>query len=232
MSVKINYSKKNFNKSSSNLVLFSDEKFGINSFKNILTQSEFSYISDLLKSSDLKKKLLSFEINSKKKIVIISIKKNLKSSDIENQGAIFFGNINQKKNSEHFIFSDTINKKYQNFLGHFLHGIKLKSYEFRKYKSNKENKNITLNVIGSKNQPSRKTQLKFKSLELGTFFTRDLVSEPGNVLHPDEYAKRLSLLKKDGLKVTPIRKIKKLGMFSCSDKSLGSYLVTISGMAK
>ena len=68
MSVKINYSKKNFNKSSSNLVLFSDEKFGINSFKNILTQSEFSYISDLLKSSDLKKKLLSFEINSKKKL--------------------------------------------------------------------------------------------------------------------------------------------------------------------
>ena len=39
-------------------------------------------------------------------------------------------------------------------------------------------------------------------MEEGTFYTRDLVSEPGNILHPDEYAKRLkSLLKKDGLKL-------------------------------
>ena len=37
--------------------------------------------------------------------------------------------------------------------------------------------------------------------EPGTFFTRDLVSEPGNILHPDEYAKRLLKLKKFGLKV-------------------------------
>ena len=28
-----------------------------------------------------------------------------------------------------------------------------------------------------------------------------MVSEPGNVLHPDEYAKRLANLKKDGLKM-------------------------------
>jgi len=27
------------------------------------------------------------------------------------------------------------------------------------------------------------------------------VSEPGNILHPDEYAKRISKLKKDGLKI-------------------------------
>ena len=31
--------------------------------------------------------------------------------------------------------------------------------------------------------------------------TRDLVSEPGNILHPDEYAKRLSQLNNIGLKV-------------------------------
>ena len=43
-----------------------------------------------------------------------------------------------------------------------------------------------------KNKPSTQNQLKFKALEEGTFYARDLVSEPGNVLHPDEYAKRLS----------------------------------------
>ena len=36
-----------------------------------------------------------------------------------------------------------------------------------------------------------KDQLNFKAIEEGTFYARDLVSEPGNVLHPDEYAKRL-----------------------------------------
>ena len=41
-----------------------------------------------------------------------------------------------------------------------------------------------------------KHQLKFKALEEGTFYARDLVSEPGNVLHPDEYAKRISFKKK------------------------------------
>ena len=44
-------------------------------------------------------------------------------------------------------------------------------------------------------------RLRFKALEEGIFYARDLVSEPGNILHPDEYAKRLASLKKDGLKV-------------------------------
>ena len=60
----------------------------------------------------------------------------------------------------------------------------------------------------------RKDQLRFKAIEEGTFFARDLVSEPGNILHPDEYAKRLSSLKKYGLKINIYdeKKLKKLGM--------------------
>ena len=65
----------------------------------------------------------------------------------------------------------------------FLHGLKLKSYEFKKYKTKKEKENISIKVFGSKNQPSSKHKLKFKALEEGTFFARDLVSEPGNILH-------------------------------------------------
>ena len=61
MSVIINYSKKPFNKQSSNLVLFSDEKFNLNSIKKNLSTTEFSYIKDLLKTRDLKNKLLIFE---------------------------------------------------------------------------------------------------------------------------------------------------------------------------
>ena len=232
MSIKINYLKKSNNKISSNIVLFTNDKFKINSLKKYLTNKEFDYVNEILKTSDVKKNILIYELTSKKKIVLISVKNNLKTSDIEKLGAEFFGQINFGKNSEYFIISDSISLKDENFLGFFLHGLKLKSYEFKKYKTKKEQRIISVNVIGNK-KPSSQKQLKFKALEEGTFYARDLVSEPGNVLHPDEYAKRLALLKKDGLKVNVYdeKKLKKFGMHALlgvgQGSIRGSYLVTM-----
>jgi leucyl aminopeptidase len=233
MSIKINYSKKTVGKSLGNIVLFADEKFSINSLKKHLSNSEFLYINDLLRTSDLKKNSFVFEVNSKKKIVLISIKKDLKSSGIENLGAEFYGRINHGKNSEYFVNSDTIISKHENFIGLFLHGLKLKSYEFNKYKTKKETRLISITVLGKKNKPSIQNQLQFKALEEGIFYARDLVSEPGNILHPDEYARRLNSLRKDGLKVNIYneKKLKKLGMNALLGVGMGSirgsYLVTM-----
>ena len=102
-----------------------------------------------------------------------------------------------------------------------------------KYKTKKVKRIISINVLGKKNKPSNQTQLKFKSLEEGTFYARDLVSEPGNILHPDEYAKRLIALKKDGLKINIYdeKKLKKMGMNALLGVGMGSirgsYLVTM-----
>ena len=74
MSLKINYSKTTNNKITSNVIIFCNENFNSNYIKNYLSNPEFSYISDFLKTSDTKN-LLVFELNSKKKIVLISIKK-------------------------------------------------------------------------------------------------------------------------------------------------------------
>ena len=233
MSIKISFKNSTLKKTSSNLVLFADEKFSINSINKYISRSEFSYISDLLKTSDLSKNLLVFELSSKKKIVLVSIKKNIRNSDVENLGAELYGRINYGKNSKYLINSDSIVTNQKNFIGHFLHGLKLKSYEFKKYKSKKDTRSIIINVFGNKNKPSASNQLKFKSLEDGTFYARDLVSEPGNVLHPDEYAKRLKSLKKYGLKINIYdeKKLKKLGMnalLGVGQGSIrGSYLVTI-----
>ena len=78
MSIKINYLKKMTGKSSGNLVLFCDEKFNINSLKKYLSNSESTYINDLLKTSDLKKNLFVYELNSKKKNYFDFNKKRLK----------------------------------------------------------------------------------------------------------------------------------------------------------
>ena len=93
MSIKINYSKKTGSTSSANLVLFTNDKFSINGLKKFLSNSEFSYINDLLKTSDLKKNLFVFEVNSKKKIILISIKNDIKISDVESLGAEFYGRV-------------------------------------------------------------------------------------------------------------------------------------------
>ena len=233
MTLKINHLKKKISNSSTNLVFFTNDKFKIDNIKKNFSSTEFTYVKDLLRTSDIKKNIFVFEVNSKKKIVLISIKDNLKTSDFENLGAEFYTRINYGKHSEYYINSDTVLGRYDNFLSHFLHGIKLRSYEFNKYKTKKEKRIIDINIVGNKNKPSFQTQLKFKALEEGTFYARDLVSEPGNILHPDEYAKRLSLLRKDGLKVNIFdeKKLKKLGMYSLLGVGMGSvrgsYLVTM-----
>jgi len=233
MSVKINYSKNTSTKPSGNNVFYVNDKFSISQLTKYISKSEINYIGNLLRNEDLKKNILVYEINSKRKIILISIKNNLKTSEIEALGAEFYGRINYGKNEEYFINSDTVVGRYDNFLGYFLHGLKLKSYEFKKYKTKKETRIISINVIGNKNKPSTKIQLKFKALEEGTFYARDLVSEPGNILHPDEYAKRLSSLRKDRLKINIYdkNKLKKLGMHSLLGVGMGSvrgsYLVTM-----
>ena len=147
MSIQINIKNSSLKKNPTNLVLFVDENFNMNSLKKYLSNLEFSYISDLLKNSDLKKDLLFFEVNSKKTIFLVSIKKDIKISDIENLGAKFHSYINYDKKKEYFINSDTINNKIKNFVGYFLHGLKLKSYEFNIYKSKKNKNIIFINVM-------------------------------------------------------------------------------------
>ena len=233
MSIKINYSNKIISKPSINQVMFVEENFSISGIKKHLSNTEFSYINDLLKKSDLKKNLLFFEINSKKTIFLVSIKKNFETSDIESLGAEFHSHIDYKRQNEYFIITDSIENKYEIFLGYFLHGLKLKSYEFNIYKSKKDNSTISINVIGNKSKLTTQNELRFKAIEEGTFFARDLVSEPPNVLNPKEYVNRLLKLRKLGIKVTTYNEsqMKKLGMHSLLGVGRGSinesFLVTL-----
>ena len=67
MSIKINFKNSSSKKLVNNLVLFTDEKFDIKPLKKHISNSEFFYINDLLKTSDLSKNLFVFELSSKKK---------------------------------------------------------------------------------------------------------------------------------------------------------------------
>ena len=232
MSIQINYSNTKTNNNLKNSVFFVDENFNISGLKKYVSKSDYIFIFDLLKIRDDKKEINYFDLSSKKKVILISLKKNLTSSDVENLGAKFYDYFKESRYLEFNINTDTISNKLKNLIGYFLHGVKLKSYSFNKYKSKTDIKKILLLVTG-RHKLSSQDQIKFKALEEGTFYARDLVSEPGNILHPDEYARRLSLLKKIGLKVNIYdeKKLKKLGMnalIGVGQGSIrGSYLVTL-----
>jgi leucyl aminopeptidase len=218
-------------------VLFVNENFKISNLKKYLSGSEYSFISDLLIITNKEKEIVSYDISSKKKIILVVLKKKMTSSAAENLGAKFYESFKNFKQNHVNLNSDSAQNTLRNFIGHFLHGLKLKSYTFNKYKSKKEEKNLFIDILG-KNIPSIIDQRKFQAVEEGTFFARDLVSEPGNILHPDEYAKRLIQLKKIGLKVDVYdeKKLKKLGMntlLGVGQGSIrGSYLVTMEWSGK
>ncbi len=219
----------------SEIVLFSDEKFQIKNGKSIFSKSQVQYIEKTLKNKKKSKKgFISFNINEKNTLILISLKNNLKSFDVESLGASFYDFAKKNSFNNISIITDSVkNKPGRDFIGRFIHGLKLKSYEFNIYKSKKNDNNITINLVGKQSSLSNKNKSKFKALEEGINFTKDLVSEPGNILHPDEYTKRLLKLKKIGLKVTVYneKKLKKLGcnaLLGVGQGSIrGSYLVTI-----
>ena len=165
--------------------------------------------------------------------IFINCKKLSMSSDCENIGSKLFDYLKKNKIENSYVNISKIDISHVQ-LEMIIHGAKLKSYNFNIYKSNnKKNKNINLNVVGKQIVKSNILRKKLDALLDGVFFTRDLVSEPGNILHPDEYAKRLLKLKKIGLKVKVYNetKLKKLGcnaLLGVGQGSIrGSYLVTI-----
>ena len=84
------------NDNSNNQVLFVEENFNTNSIKKHVSSADLSYIKEILKNNDLKKKILSLDLNSKKRLILVSVKKKLESSDIENLGAELYNYVKSK----------------------------------------------------------------------------------------------------------------------------------------
>ena len=121
--------------------------------------------------------------------------------------------------------------KNKNFLDEFIHGAQLKSYTF-KYKSDKKKEFFNFYISMDSKSIDFNMDKRFSSLIEGTNLTKDLVSEPGNILHPDEYTRRIKQLSKFvQVVVYDESKLKKLGMNALLGVGQGgirgSYLVTI-----
>ena len=106
MAVQISYKNKISKKNTYNLVLFVDETFNISSLKKHISTKEYALISDLVKTKDIKKKIVAFDISSKKKLILVSLKKKITISEVENLGAVFYDKFKNDKINHCVINSD------------------------------------------------------------------------------------------------------------------------------
>ena len=67
MIININYNKAISNKLILNYALFSRENYNINFLKNYFSDLEITSIKEIIKNINLKKNIISFNLNSKKK---------------------------------------------------------------------------------------------------------------------------------------------------------------------
>ena len=207
MKLKLDFVNKEPKQTKDNEIFLVNDK----SSKNKLLKSVYkSLLANKLFSE---KKFLSKNINNKNYIFVNCIKSKT-SLDYEKLGSQLYVFLKNNKIDNSFLVSNAsylTNVQFEKFL----HGAQLKSYQFDVYKTDiSTNEIINLYVVGIKSKKSNILRNKLNSLLQGIFLTRDLVSEPGNVLNPDEYARRITKLRKLGLKVTIYnqKKLKKMGM--------------------
>ena len=218
-------------KLSGTLVFFANKKYEIKNTASLLNQSENNLIKKNLNNNNKKKEIFSFDISHNQKIIVYFLKDN--KNYFEKSGAKLYEFFKKENLNKVYLFGDSIeNSEVNKSLHELVHGMKLKSYSFNKYLTKKNSEILNLSII-TKKKVDIKLINHFKAIENGINFTKDLVSEPGNVLHPDEYAKRLTKLNKIGLKVT-VYNTNKLKKMKCNallgvgqGSSRGSYIVTM-----
>jgi len=185
------------------LTFFLNENFDFRAESRIFSAQTLNKIQVYLKnlkSKKIKKKIISFDISEKNKALFIIVKEKLLSNDFEKMGANFFSYVKMSKISKINFYSDTLKlvKSYQKntkLILNFIHGFNLKSYSFDKYKT--QNKNIfyfLLKIISSEKTSLNNNYFRYKAIESGVFQTRDLVSEPPNILYPKKYVEIIKKL--------------------------------------
>jgi Leucyl aminopeptidase len=180
--------------------IFVNDKFDFKDRKNVLSKEVSKKINSYLgtlKDKKSEEEISSLDISSKQKCFIIKIKKKYETYYPEEKGGIFYSYLKNFKSIKKIdIYIDSLDfekEELVNFSSEFIMGYALKSYTFDIYKTlNKKNlkKNIICKIITSYKEKIEKKYKYNEAIKSGVFLTRNLVSEPGNILHPDKIGKK------------------------------------------
>jgi len=228
--------------------IFVTEKYDYKDKKDILPNNVVQKINsflDVLKAKKKDQELNSFDISNQKKCFIIKVKNKYEDYYPQEIGGALFSYIRKFKDIKKIDFYvdslDFDKEKTAKFFSEFIFGFSLKSYVFNKYKTldkDKINKKIDFKIITLHKQKIEIHHKYYDAIKEGIFLTRNLVSEPPNVLSPIAYVKEIKKLSKLGLKIKAYgeKELKKLGLNALLGVGQGSanetYLVTIEWNGK
>jgi leucyl aminopeptidase len=237
MSMKVSFVSKSATKKDLVVVIL-DESFELGPNITIIDKEYNGIISHAINSKKLNKikgSSLVLLANKDKKIQEILIYcigevKNYNIDKADRIGGSLFSLIT-KSISNLTIYLEP-NKKHkiiiEDLAARIVHGMKLRSYTFFKYKlKNKSKHNFALNqveIITKDPSLAKKYYSPLKSLEEGVYLTRNLVSEPANILTPKALAEEAEKLKSLGVKVEVLKlaQIKRLKMGALLGVAMGS----------
>lgn len=157
-------------------------------------------------------------------------KDNLTEFDIEAAGGQLYSHLNSAKiKSAQMVIDNKIGKLSEERVAALVaYGFTLKSYNFDKYFTKKKaDEKPTLKeftVATDSYKQAKELFADMKAVSDGVFFTRDLVTEPPNVIYPASLAERCKELAKLGVKIEVLgeQQMKKLGMGSLLGVAQGS----------
>ena len=166
------------------------------------------------------------------RVLLIGMGKHdgLDDKAFENIGGRIYANLKSQSEKAHVLLDEIDGCKLSpaEMAVHVGLGARLGSYRFDKYKTKKKGhakpliKELSIQCAGS--AKAKSDFAKQNKVVDGVFFTRDLVSEPSNVLYPKTLAAEAKSLSKLGVKVEILDKAKmqKLGMGALLGVAQGS----------
>ena len=167
------------------------------------------------------------------RVILVGVGKpeTFDSCAAEELGGHIAGRLKSLGISQGAVAADTIpGSKIQasEIAAHAAFGASLRTYRFDLYKTkaikNPKPRLRKLTFMTENPTKARNTYRPLKGLANGVFMTRDLVSEPANILYPLELANRAKDLVKDGVKVEilTLAQMQKLGMGALIGVAQGS----------
>jgi leucyl aminopeptidase len=151
--------------------------------------------------------------------------KDMCEAQVENLGGAIYAALSLKGDE---VISTAIGSidcphfKEEIFAAALARGIAYRSYRFDKYKTTEKPKSKpsikTIQILTKESDAAQKLFDVSNGLLEAVAFTKDLVSEPANILHPESYAARVKELSAIGLKV------KVLGEKEMAELGMGAFL--------
>ena len=179
----------NVNSNADFYIFFCEKNFSFNSKKLLFIDINYKEINSLLlKNKDEDYFVFNFYSSKPKKIIFINQKDNKDDFENQNIGGKVISEIKSAKEIN-VIFSNE-SKTLEDYYFNFFLGCYLKKYSFTKYKTIfKKNENakeiINLLITSSNKNFFIKIKNNIENIINGVFLTRDLVSEPPNLLNQE-----------------------------------------------